>query len=378
MGYNYTVTRVWDIPIRVNVSLLVFLPILTWLIASGGQIEAYAGAITALTGESLSLAALRVGVTPWVIGAIAAFLLFLSVTLHELGHSWVALRYGIEIESITLWILGGLASLKSVPRESNREFWIAVAGPIVSLGLAGVGWGAVQALPDSSNVIRFLAGWFALTNLTLAVFNMLPAFPMDGGRVLRAFLARNRPYAAATRIASRVGVGFAVLFVVVGVVTGQLLMLLLALFVYTAATGESRAVMLGDLLEGYTAGDVASRGVPTLDADTTVAEFTDRMMRERRTVYPVTGTDGAVGIVSLSQLRGVEGDRSQVRLGELARESQSFDAEMPAFDCLMALGGDDAALVTDGGRVVGVLTREDYAQVMALMRGDGPGPRVAA
>ncbi|MFB6193929.1 MAG: site-2 protease family protein [Halobaculum sp.] len=378
MGYNYTVARVWGIPIRVNVSLLVFLPILTWLIASGGQIEAYAGAISALTGEPLSLPALRAGFTPWVIGGIAAFLLFFAVTLHELGHSWVALRYGIEIESITLWILGGLASLKSVPREASREFWIAVAGPIVSLGLAAVGWVVVQLLPGSSNVIRFLAGWFALTNLTLAVFNMLPAFPMDGGRVLRAVLARNRSYPTATRIASRVGVAFAVLFVVVGVTTGQLLMLLLALFVYTAATGESRAVMLGDLLEGFTAGDVASRDVPTLDPDTTVAAFTDRMMRDRRTVYPVTGRDGAVGIVSLSQLRNLEGDRDRVTLGEIAGEARTFDATDAAFDCLMALGRDEAALVTEGDRVVGVLTREDFAQVLALMRGDGPGPRVAA
>jgi Zn-dependent protease len=187
----------------------------------------------------------------WVIGVVAAVLLFVSVTLHELGHSWVALRLGIGIQSITLWILGGLASLESVPREPGREFKIAVAGPAVSLGIAGVGYAGLLALPGTSNVIRFLVGWVALTNLSLALFNLLPAFPMDGGRVLRALLARRRPYATATRIASRVGVAFAVLFVFVGVAGGQIMLLLLAAFLYVAATSESRTVMVGDLLSEF-------------------------------------------------------------------------------------------------------------------------------
>jgi Zn-dependent protease len=114
---NLTVARVWGIPIRINVSLVVFLPILAWLIGSGGQIEIYAGFIESLTGEGFDLAVLRAGSTPWVIGVLAAVGLFVSVTLHELGHSWVALRYGVENESIALWNLGGIAALSSIPHE---------------------------------------------------------------------------------------------------------------------------------------------------------------------------------------------------------------------------------------------------------------------
>lgn len=379
MGYNYTVARVWGIPIRVNVSLLVFLPILTWLIASGGQIEAYATAIDALTGVPLAVDQLRAGATPWLIGVVASLALFFGVTLHELGHSWVALRYGIGIESITLWILGGIASLESIPRDGRREFWIAVAGPVVSAGLAAIGWIAIQLLPASTTVLRFLAGWWAITNLTLAVFNLLPAFPMDGGRILRAYLSRSRPYAAATRLAARVGVAFAVLFVVVGVVGGQITLLLLAVFIYIAATSESRSVMLGELLDGFTAGDVASRDAPTLPANATVAEFTDRVLQDRRTTFIVSGTDGTVGVVSLSDLRDVAPERrAQTTIGELARDVSRVEAATPAFTCLMELGSDEVALVTDGGRVVGLLTREDFARTISLVQGLGPGPRVAA
>ena len=125
---NYTVARVWGIPIRVNVSLLVFLPILAWLIGSGEQLAAYAALIDELTPATVEAATLT-DADRWLIGAVAAVGLFVSVTLHELGHAWAAMRYDVEVESITLWILGGLASFAELPREWNREFWIAIAGP---------------------------------------------------------------------------------------------------------------------------------------------------------------------------------------------------------------------------------------------------------
>ena len=375
MGYNWTVTRIWGIPIRINVSLVVFLPVLTWLIASGGQIEAYAEAIELLTGQPLLVEQLRAGVTPWVIGVVASLALFTSVTLHELGHSWVALRYDIEIDSITLWILGGLASLRSVPRESNREFWIAVAGPLVSLGLAALGWGVIRVLPSSLTVGRFLVGWVALTNLTLAVFNLLPAFPMDGGRILRAYLSRSRSYAAATQLAARIGVAFAVVFVLIGVVGGQLTLLLLAVFIYTAATGESRSVMLGDLLEGFTVGDLATRDLSRLSADTTVAAASDRLLREPRPVVLVADETGVVGVLTLGHLQRVD-DPGATTLRAVAEQVPRFDAATPAFTCLTELGGADTALVTADDRVVGVVTREDFGRTIALVRGRDTDPTI--
>jgi Zn-dependent protease len=369
---SYTVTSVWGIPIRINVSLIVFLPILAYLIGSGGQIELYAGVIESLTGRGFDLEALRAGRMPWVIGITAATGLFVSVTLHELGHSWVALRYDLEIESITLWILGGLAALSEIPREWNREFWIAIAGPITSVLVGGVCYAAVLAIPESSQVIRFVVGWLAIVNVTLAVFNLLPAFPMDGGRILRAILARSRPYASATRIAGRIGVVFAILFAVFGVLNFNPIFLLLAWFIYGAATTESRTVLLDELLHDITVGDIMSRDPRTVEADTSLREFADRMVRDRRTVYPVTDDGEVIGAVSLADLGGQRNvDRDSTTVRSVMREVPRIDVGADAFDTLAAHGGREGllALVTEDGAVTGVLSDSDYSHALTIQRG---------
>jgi Zn-dependent protease/CBS domain-containing protein len=367
---SFTIGRVWDIPIRINVSLLVFLPVLAWLIGSGGQLTLYAGYIEGLTGVPLDVADLQAGNTPWLIGTLAAVGLFVSVTLHELGHSYVARRYGITIESITLWILGGMAALSEVPKEWDREFWIAIAGPATSVLVGAVCYGILLATPESLPIVRFVVGYLAIVNVVLVVFNLLPAFPMDGGRILRALLARNRPYASATRIAGRVGVLFAILFAVVGVLGFNPILLLLALFVYGAATTESRTTIIDDLLEGTTVGDVMTSGTGHVDADETVAGLVNRMIRERRTVYPVRdGTGGTVGLVSLADLKRVtEADRDTVTVEAVMHDAPRIDADADAFDTLAQLGGGGPALVLRGGAVIGTLSQEDYSHALSFKR----------
>jgi len=370
---SYTVTDVWDIPIRINSSLLIFLPILAWLIGSGQQIELYAGFIAGATGVGFDLAVLRAGSTPWLIGVVAAVGLFVSVTIHELGHSWVALRYGLEIESITLWILGGLASLKTFPKEWDREFWIAIAGPLSSLLVAAVCYGGVLVMPTSLQVPRFVAGWLAITNVTLAVFNLLPAFPMDGGRVLRALLARSRPYGTATRIAARIGVAFAFLFAIVGVLNFQIILLLLAFFIYGAATTESKAVLLDEFLDGITVGDIMTREPATVSAATTVEELGSTLLRDRKPVHLVLDDAGApVGVVTLDDLkRAKRGAHATTTVGEIMRDVPRVAPADDAFDTLVALQGSGGldAIVESGGELVGVLSEADYAHAMTVQRG---------
>ncbi|AHG02952.1 metalloprotease [Halobacterium sp. DL1] len=370
---SFTITEVWDIPIRINTSLLIFLPILAWLIGSGQQIELYAGLIEGFTGAGFDLARLQVGSTPWVIGITAAVGLFVSVTLHELGHSWVALRYGIEIESITLWILGGIASLKALPKEWNREFWIAIAGPATSVLVGAVCYVGVLAVPESLPVVRFVFGYLALTNLLLAGFNLLPAFPMDGGRIFRAILARNRPYGSATRIAARVGVGFAFLFAIVGVLNFNVILLLLAFFIYGAATTESRTVLLDELLEGITVGDIMTRDPATVQADTTITEFGDQLLRDRQSVHLVVDDAGdPLGLVTLDDLKAVRGkDRATTRIGDVVRTVTRVEPTDDAFDVLALLNqsGSSNALVEENGALVGVLSNSDYAHAMSVRRG---------
>jgi Zn-dependent protease/predicted transcriptional regulator len=372
---SYTVGRIWDIPIRINISLVVFLPVLAWLIASGQQIETYVGLIDGLTGIQLELAPLRAGATPWIIGTLAAIGLFVSVTLHELGHSWMALRYDIGIESITLWILGGIAALESIPKEWNREFRIAIAGPVVSV-LTAVGcWVVLVAVPASLPVLRFVFGWLVVTNAVLTVFNLLPAFPMDGGRILRALLARSRPYGSATRLAARIGVVFAILFAVVGVLSFSPLLVLLALFVYGAATTESRTVLLDELLEGLTVRDIMTRGVEPVEADASVDELIDRALGERTSVFPVVADGATVGIVSMNHLRG---QRTGTSVRSVMSEAPTVDPGSDAFETLSMLSGSGTmlALVEDESGLVGVLSEADYAHAMNVQKGFRSGPVV--
>lgn len=368
---NFRITTIWGIPIRVNISLLVFLPVLAWLIGSGAQIALYAGFIGGLAGTQLDLVVLRAGTTPWLIGTLAAVGLFVSVTLHELGHSWAAMRYDLEVESITLWILGGLASFKEFPKEWDREFWIAVAGPATSILVGGVCYAALLVLPGNAPVLLFLVGWLAVTNLILAGFNMLPAFPMDGGRVLRALLARNRPYAQATRIAARIGTSFAILFAVVGVLQFAPMLLLLALFIYSAATGESRSVALADLLEGMTVGDVARPTALSIDASATVEQLVDRMFAERATEFTVTQGREVVGVVTVADFRELsKAEREADTVADLMEtDLPRMAAEMPAFDALVQLDTSRAsAALVDSPSGTHVVSRADFSSAMEMRR----------
>ncbi|MFC7165238.1 site-2 protease family protein [Halospeciosus flavus] len=369
---NYTIGRVWDIPIRVNISLLVFLPVLAWLIGSGTQIEVYTSYINTFAPTALDPATLQAGNTPWIVGVGAAVALFTSVAIHELGHSWAAMRYGIQTESITLWILGGLAALSEMPKEWNRELWIALAGPVTSVLVAAAAYLVVLVLPASTPILAFVFGWAVVTNLLLAVFNMLPAFPMDGGRVLRALLARSQPYPVATRRAARVGTLFAVGFAVVGVLSFSPMMLLLALFVYGAATSESRTVALDAALEGLTVRDVTTVEKPTIDADASLNEFVDELMRTRKQLFLVEEHGRVVGTVSMADLqRASKIDREAMRVSDvMVTDHPRLTPDDDAFEALATLAGDrrGVAFVEVDDETVGAVTREDFTELLSFQK----------
>jgi len=371
MRGNYTLFSVWGIPIRVNVSLLVFLPVLAWLVGTGEQLAAYGSLIDLLPTADVDPGALT-DTERWLIGASAALGLFGSVTVHELGHAWVAMRYDIGVESITLWILGGLASLSEMPRQWDQELYIAVAGPVSSLALAALCVGALAVLPAELTVVSFVVGFLAVMNVVLAVFNMVPAFPMDGGRVLRALLGRTRSYASATRTAARVGTGFALLFAVVGiVVVFSPTLLLLALFIYVAATSESRSVMIAELLSGLSVADILSES-PTVDANDSAAAVFDRVVGARRTELAVAENGRIVGVVTGEQLRELPFEEFETTTaGELATtDLPRFDARSSAADALTGLTRSraDAALVERDGSPIGVVSRNDFTTVLEFRR----------
>ncbi|WP_144798350.1 CBS domain-containing protein [Halorubrum depositum] len=367
---------VLGIPVRLNWTFLIVLPLFAYLI--GSQVEMIADVMNEALGAGIDPAALAGGLTPWILGLSAALGLFAGVLLHEFGHSVVAMRYGYEIESITLWLLGGLASFTEFPEDWKHEFWIAVAGPIVSVAV-GVGCYAVFVLaPAGSNAVLFVFGYLALLNVVLAVFNMLPAFPMDGGRVLRALLARNQPHAQATQRAAAVGKAFAFVMGIIGLLNFQLLLIVLAFFIYIAASGEAQQTTLKAAFEDVTVGDVMTgrEELHTVAEDTSVAELMSRMFEERHTGYPVLRGDDLVGMVTLEDARSVrEVERDAYTVGDvMATNVVAVGPETDAMTALQTMqehGVGRLPVVDREERLVGIISRSDLMTAFNIIQTGG-------
>ncbi|ELY84682.1 CBS domain-containing protein [Natrinema altunense] len=307
---SFRIGSLFGIPIKLDLTFLLVLPLFAYLI--GTQIEDVAGILNDGLAAGIDIGAISGGTTPLLLGLAAAVGLFVGVVLHELGHSLTAQRYGFPIDSITLWLFGGIAAFSEMPEDWRQELNIAVAGPIVSV-LVGVGSYALFVVtPESLSGVRFVLGYLAVLNVALAFFNMLPAFPMDGGRVLRALLARNQPYAKATQQAASIGKLFAVLMGLFGLFSVNIILIGVAFFVYIAASSEAQQVTMKAAFQDVTVGDIMTpvEDLHTVEPDTTVAELIERMFRERHTGYPVVERSATgerlVGLVTLSDAREVD------------------------------------------------------------------------
>ena len=372
---NFEIGRITGIPIRLNVTLVVFLPLLAWLISREEQLSFYAGVVDSIAPRAVDAAAVQSGTAPVIVGVATALGLFVGVLLHELGHSWTARRYGITITSITLWIFGGMARMEDLPEDWNVELYVALAGPAMSVLVGAACYASLFVLP-AQPILVVVVGSLAVINVTLAIFNLVPAFPMDGGRVLRALLARSRPYAEATRTAATVGKFMAVLIAVLAVLAFAPILLLVAMFVYVAAGAESRATVLRELLEGVTVRELMSTDVRTVTPETTVAEFLDRVLTERTTAYPVMERGTVTGVVTLDSIRSVPvDDRETTTVTDVMGSSPPTVApDADAFDALSAMSATagDRVLVVEEGRFVGQLTTDDFMTAIEVLQGLGP------
>jgi len=373
---QFRIGSAFGIPIKLDLTFLIILPLFAWII--GSQVELWIGQLEQLWGVALDPAVLTAGATPWLLGAAAAIGLFAGVVLHELGHSLVAMRYGYPIESITLWIFGGIAQLSDMPEDWHQELFIALAGPAVSIVLGALCYVGFVALPTGLDVLQFLFGYLALMNLVLAAFNLLPGFPMDGGRVLRALLARNRPFARATQIAAEVGKGFAFLLGLLGLLQFNIILIGIAFFIYIGASGEAQQTVMKAAFEGVMVRDVMTPAeqVNAVPADTSVAALIDRMFSERHTGYPVMRDDELVGLVTLEDaqsVRPVERDAFTVE-EVMSTDLTTIDADadaMNAFQRMQQNGIGRLIVVNRANEFVGLITRSDLMKAFTIIQSSG-------
>lgn len=315
-----------------------------------------------------------------VMGIVSALLLFTCVLIHEMSHSVTANRLGMDIRGITLFIFGGVAELTKEPEDPIVELKIAVAGPIASGLLSGIFWLLAKTVSGGEfPVAAAILSYLALINLVLLIFNLIPGFPLDGGRVLRAlWWAKSGDFDSATRVASNAGKGFAVFLIMtgffqvfIGNFTGGLWSVLIGFFLMSAAESGYRQLLIKRALGGVRVGDVMSRSVVTVDASLTIASAVDRLFLVHHFIsYPVISGGRVAGILTLNNVRGIERERWESTLvGEAMTELSPADILSPAETAIEALGKISAnnigrAPVVEDGRVVGMVSRGDIMRLL--------------
>jgi Zn-dependent protease/CBS domain-containing protein len=308
-----------------------------------------------------------------IFGVIAVTILFVLVTLHELGHSFVALYYGVPVEQIVLSPIGGVAQLRNMPDKPWQEFAIAVAGPAVNVlvgalmlvvaVIAGINVLSPQLLWASVGVLAVpaLFSYIFASNLFLAAFNLIPAFPLDGGRIFRALLAMRLDYVQATNIAAAVGRVAAVLLGIYGLFNGGFFMILIALFIFFAAGQEASYVKMRQTLRDLTVQQVFSPSAHRLAPTQTLEQAYNMMIYSGQSSFPVTLGETLIGFLSrASVLQALRSQKPYVWIESIMRRDVPAiapDASLYDAQQVMVEAQSDALPVVAQGRYVGMITQ---------------------
>lgn len=377
----------FGIPIHVHASWLFVFFFVTWSLATGYLPDVLPG-----------LSEPRY----WAMGGVAALLLFASVLLHELGHSLVALRYRIPISQITLFIFGGVAQMRKEPPHPRAEFLIAIAGPIVSFVLAGFCVGLVallQFLPIGSSVhgLTALGTLLGMVNTQLGLFNLLPGFPLDGGRALRAGLwAWSKDYYRATSQAALVGLLFGLsfglfgAFLLVGALSGTASsslassggwIVLLGAFLFAAARGSRKQAVIRALLASVPIRDIMVNNVVALSPDMTLEEAVNQyFLPYGYGGFPVVQDGRLVGVVAVRDVQTVNNSQWAFRrVADIMQNSgnemvvSSDLSAMQALEQMMSIGAERLVVVQDG-QLLGLVTRASIGHFIEQRHPAGMGP----
>lgn len=353
MAWSFPIARIFGSELRVHVT---FFLLLIWIGIAHYQ---QGGVGTAVNGVLFILA------------------LFACVVAHEFGHALAARRYGIRTPDITLLPIGGLARLERMPEKPSEEIIVALAGPAVNVVIALVLMlfldarfeiATIEALDDPA--LNFLAR-LATVNIFLVIFNMIPAFPMDGGRVLRALLATRYSRSKATRIAARIGQGFAFFLGFVGLL-GNPLLIFIAIFVYIAASSESHATELQEIARKIGVRDAMITKFESLSPSATIADAADALLSTTQVEFPVLDGNG--------RLRGFVTRKSMIDvLGKSGKRAPALEAMLTgipvvpigerldiAFRAMQSSGAPAVGVEDAAGKLVGYITAENIGELIML------------
>ena len=362
--------RIFGIPVGVNWSVLVVAALIAWTLAVSALPEI-------VPGQS--------AVAYWATAVAGALVFFASLLTHEMAHSLVARRNGVQVGGITLWLLGGVSKLEGEPSSAGAEFRIAVVGPATSLALAVVFF-AVAAAADGLGLPDLVVGslaWLSLINFVLALFNLLPAYPLDGGRVLRALVwERNGDRLAATRIVARVShwlawglIGLGMFSAFSGLVVSGLWLVLIGWFLDNAGRVEASMAVAQGALGTLRADQIMSVPPVTVVRGLSVdALVHDYVLGRHHSAFPVVDETGAVvGLVTLDEVRRLPPERrAAVTVGDIALPLASVpvvhvdDAGITVLERIRTSGSSRALVVEADGRLAGIIANSDLVRVLEV------------
>jgi len=365
MRGSFRLGRIAGIEIGVHYTWLLAFILIAWSLAQGYFPQSYPGWDTT---------------TYWTTGVIAALLLFGSVLAHEMAHSLVATARGLRVRSITLFIFGGVSNIEGEPERPQVEFVMAIVGPLTSLVLAGIFWGIQQAVDDRGSPLAAILGYLALINAILAVFNLIPGFPLDGGRVLCSIIWRvTGSLAKATNIAATVGRVFGWIFITYGVFQlfsgnflGGLWIAFIGWFLSSAADASRREVTLQEQLSGIRVGDIMDTMPECINAHTTVRELVwQNFIQHGRRAVPICYDDKLYGIVTLTDVKRLPQERwAETPVEAIMTRSPLYtvmrDDDLNAALKLLAQHGLNQVPVLSEGRLVGLLSRADIIRYLQI------------
>ena len=351
MGWSIPILRIAGIQLRIHITFLLLIAWLAFVFYQTGGSSAAAG------------------------GVIFILLLFLCVVLHEFGHAFAAKAFGINTPDITLLPIGGVARLERMPEEPKQELIIAIAGPAVNVVIAALLFLLNGSRPILSSAAAMQSGdaisQLLIINILLLLFNLLPAFPMDGGRILRALLATRMSYARATQIAATIGQGFAFLFGFYGLLHNPFL-IFIALFVYIGATQEAALAQMRDVSRRFPVSSAMIRDFRSLAASASLDEAVDALLATSQHDFPVVDPSGTVAGVLTRQdlIAALRKHDSSIRVGDIMRRDipivTTGTAFEEAFRIMQECNCPAVPVLDSARRLVGLLTPENVTELMMI------------
>lgn len=368
--------KLLGIPVKLDLSFLLVLPLFAYIIAS--QLPLYAQ----LFARGLDISNLQQGITPFLLGLIAALGLFSSVLIHELGHAVVARLYGVETKEITLWFLGGIARFDEMPKQKGAEALTAIAGPITSFVLAGLFWLLFRNVGTNAALL-FITGYLTTTNTALAVFNLLPALPLDGGRVLRSLLALRLNHVRATQISGNISRVIAILLGIYGLITVQIFILAIAFFIYNAVAAETHYALISEGLERLKVKDLMTHEVSTVYPDMPLSQFVRLLFYKHHTAYPVLDFDNKLlGIARLKDAKHINSndpesldDKTVADITEAAETIFEHEAALDALKRLATSEHGRFIVLSSAGDMVGIISKTDLIKAIQRQGPESSEPR---